>query len=114
MIDELLKLSKIFKQGFTVELKEGKLSQYTNYDKPFIVSYLTIIKITDNSIDYSNLSKIPSNCIIGGWSNEGIYFIEVNKAFSSIYKAEHYAIIHKQKAFYNIRTGKTVKPRYEA
>ena len=113
MIDELLKLSKIFKNGFTVELKEGKLNQYTNYDKPFIVSYKTIIEITDKKINYSNLSKVPDNCIIGGWNDTdtNTYYIEINKVFNSVYKAESYAIEHNQKAFYNIRTGKTIYTR---
>ena len=113
MIDELLKLSKIFKAGFTVEYKNGELNQYTNYDKPFIVSYKTLIEIRLDKIVYDNLQDIKDNCIIGGWfdSNTNTYYIEINKVFKSVYKAEAYAIEHNQKAFYNIRTGKTFDTR---
>jgi len=119
-IEQLIKLSEIFKQGFTVECKNGKLNQYTNYDKPFIVSYKTIIKIKDTP-EFKNTNKviiyketnIPDNCVIGGWfdSDTNTYYIEINKVFSSVYKAESYAIEHNQKAFYNIRTGKTIFTR---
>lgn len=113
MIDELLKLSKIFKAGFTVECSGHELKQYTNYDKPFIVSYKTLIEIRLDKIVYDNLQDIKDNCIIGGWfdSNTNTYYIEINKTFKSVYKAEAYAIEHNQKAFYNIRTGKTIYTR---
>jgi len=45
IIEELIKLSKIFKEGYTVQLEDNKLNQYTNYNKPFIVSYLTVIEV---------------------------------------------------------------------
>lgn len=113
LFEDLIKLSKIFKEGFTVELKNDKLNQYTNYDKPFIVSYKTIIKLKSKSLRYQNFIDLPDNCIIGGWFDKSTdtYFIEINKAFKSVYEAESYAIEHNQKAFYNIRTGKTVYTR---
>jgi len=109
MIDELLKLSKIFKEGFTVELKNGKINQYKSYDKPFIVSYSTLIKVTDKAIEYINL-KIPDNCIIGGWFNSDIntYYIELNMAFDTKEHALTVAEAFNQKAFYNLITGEVI------
>jgi len=109
MIDELLKLSKIFKEGFTVELKEGKINQYKSYDKPFIVSYSTLIKVTDKAIEYISL-KIPDNCIIGGWfdSDTNTYYIELNKTFNHIDLAWYFAKYYNQKAFYNLITGEVI------
>lgn len=109
MINKLIELSKIFKEGFTVELKKGKINQYANYDKPFIVSYKTLIKITDKTINYGSL-EIPNNCIIGGWFDSDIntYYIELNKTFKDKDEALIFAIQHGQKCIYDIRTGKTI------
>ena len=106
-IEELLTLSKIFKQGFTVEYKEGIINQYTNYDKPFIVSYLPLIEIKTNEILYHNIQQISNNCIIGGWhdSDTNTYYIELNIAFSDKMPAYVYAKTLNQKAIYDIRTG---------
>lgn len=114
LIDDLIHLSKIFKDGYTIELKEGKLNQYTNYDKPFIVSYLTIIKITGNNTPtYTHIKLIPNNCIIGGWNNpkENIFYIELNEAFKLLSEAEKFAIKYSQKHIYNIKNGACIKTR---
>ena len=110
MIDKLIELSKIFKSGFTVELKNGKLNQYTNYDKPFIVSYKLIIAVGGCVTTYHK-KKIPKNCIIGGWHDKSIdtYFIELNKAFKNKNEALIFAIKHSQKYIYDIRTGKVIE-----
>lgn len=108
-IEQLIKLSKIFKQGFTVECSGHELKQYTNYKKPYIVSYKTIIEISDTKINYKNMDKLPYDCIIGGWSNGGTYFIEINKAFKGAIEAMKFAWKHKQQAIYDIRTGDVIE-----
>jgi len=106
MIDELLKLSKIFKAGFTIEVIGGEICQYGYYDKPFIVSYKTLIKITDKTIDYISLD-IPDNCIIGGWldTDTNVFYIELNLAFDTEAHALTVAEAFNQKAIYNLKTG---------
>ena len=111
MIDKLIQLSKIFKDGYTVQLKDNRLNQYSNIDKPYIVSYKTIIKITGNNTPtYTNINLIPDNCIIGGWldNDTNIYYIELNKVFKDRDKALIFAIQHNQKAIYNIKTNKII------
>lgn len=109
-IEELIKLSKIFKEGFTVECKNGKLNQYTNYKKPYIVSYKTLIEIRSVITTYNKDLVIPDNCIVGGWYNKDIdtYYIELNKAFDHKDTALIFAIHNNQKAIYDIKTGKTI------
>ena len=110
-IEQLVKLSKIFKEGFTVECEGHKLKQYTNYNKPFIVSYKTIIEITDNGINYKNMDNLPTNCIIGGWLDidTNTYYIEINEAFETQTEALMFAKAYNQKAIYDIRTGKVTE-----
>ena len=105
IIDELIKLSKIFKEGYTVQLEDNKLNQYTNYNKPFIVSYLTVIEIRQDKIVYSNVQHIPTKCIIGGWMDNNIFYIELNQAFKDKNEALIFAIQNGQKAIYDIRIG---------
>ena len=106
IIEELIHLSKIFKDGYTVQLKDNKLNQYTNYNKPFIVSYLTLIEVHGEKIVYSNVQHIPDKCIIGGWMDDNsIFYIELNKAFKNKEYALKIAKKYSQKAIYDIRTG---------
>ena len=111
-IEQLINLSKIFKQGFTVELKNGDLSQYSNYIKRYIVSYKTIVLHDSNvgTLTILPLQGIPDKCIIGGWLDfSGVYHIELNKAFYKLRTAIKYAKNNKQQAIYNIRTGNILK-----
>ena len=110
-IEQLVKLSKIFKEGFTVECEGHKLKQYTDYNKPFIVSYKTIIEITDNGINYKNMDNLPTNCIIGGWLdiNTNTYYIEINEVFKTQTEALVFAKAYNQKAIYDIRTGEIIE-----
>ena len=105
LIEELIHLSKIFKEGYTVQLEDNKLNQYTNYNKPFIVSYLTVIEIRQDKIVYSNVQHIPTKCIIGGWANNNIFYVKLNKAFKDKNEALIFAIQNGQKAIYDIRMG---------
>ena len=105
IIEELIKLSKIFKDGYTVQLEDNKLNQYTNYNKPFIVSYLTVIEVHGEKIVYKHIQNIPNKCIIGGWADNNIFYVELNKAFKDKNDALIFAIQNGQKAIYDIRTG---------
>lgn len=112
LIDQLIQLSKIFKQGYTIELKNGNLNQYTNYIKRYIVSYKTIILNDSNvgTLTILPLKGIPDKCIIGGWLDfSGVYHIELNKAFFKLRTAIKYAKNNKQKAIYNIITGNILR-----
>jgi len=104
LIEELIHLSKIFKEGYTVQLEDNKLNQYTNYNKPFIVSYLTVIEVHGEKIVYKHIQNIPNKCIIGGWADNNIFYVELNKAFKDKNDALIFAIQNGQKAIYDIRT----------
>ena len=110
LIDDLIHLSKIFKDGYTVELKNNKLNQYSNTNKPFIVSYLTVIEIKNNKILYVNVPYIPITCIIGGWfsSKENTFYIELNEAFKTKKEALIFAKKYSQKAIYNLNTMEAI------
>lgn len=108
--DKLIQLSKIFKEGFTIELKESyKINQYSNMNNRYIVSYLTIIEIKDNKPIFKNIQHIPSNCIIGGWADNYSYLIELNKAFKSKKLALKFAKSWNQKYIYDLLTHKCIK-----
>jgi hypothetical protein len=113
MIDKLLQLAKIFKTGFTVELIGGEICQYGHYDKPYIVSYLTLIEIRPDKVIYNNIQHIPTNCIIGGWLdvNTDTYYIELNNAFKDKATAMVFAQSMNQGFIYNSRNGKQVRVR---
>lgn len=80
----LIQLSKLFKHGFTVEIRENKeLYQYHNRTtsskrgKPFIIIYNYG---TSNDVKFIN-GKLPRRCIIGGKLNKvkNRYVIEIIK-----------------------------------
>lgn len=110
-IDKLMELSKIFKQGFTVEIKNGDINQYTNYKKPYIINCLTIATIINNKPIYKGIKQLTNNCIIGGWydSDTNIYYIEINKSYKHKNTALYYAKLYNQKAIYNIKTGDVIE-----
>ena len=114
IIEELIQLSKIFKDGYTVQLKDNKLSQYTNYNKPFIVSYLTVIEVKQDKIVYSNVQHIPSKCIIGGWYNgeNNTYYIELSKAYSVWNYAIKQAKLNKQTHIFDIKRNEAIRAEY--
>jgi len=106
MIDELIKLSKIFKEGFTVKIKNGNMSQYNNIDKPYVLSFRTVAEIHENGIIFNNVN-IPDKCIIGGWrdSDTNTYYIELNRTYKNKAYALKIARKSKQKMIYNSNTG---------
>lgn len=110
----LIDLSNIFKQGFTVTYDKGFLNQYANTNKPFIVSYKSLITLNKDISRYDIIryaSDIPDKCLIGGWhdNRSNIYYIELNKAFKSLTTALKFAYKHKQEYVYNLSTRSLIK-----
>ena len=114
LFEDLIKLSKIFKKGFTVELKNNELNQYTNYKKPYIVSYKTIITVKNNKLKYQNFMNIPDKCIIGGWYNNenNTYYIELNKAYSVWNYAIKQAKLNNQTHIFDIKRNEAIRAEY--
>lgn len=116
ILEDLINLSNIFKEGFTVTLNKGEFNQYSNTNKPYIVSYKTLITI-DRSTEYPFKIKYHKinglkleKCIIGAWLNleNGVYYIELNRTFKDKNKALLFAIKHKQLAIYDINNQKVI------
>jgi len=110
-IDNLIKLSKIFKDGFTIARRNGDIEQ-VNINTGYVVSYKTIITINlNNNTTKLHDCKIPLNTTIGGWLNkdENIYYIELN----TIYQHKNNALIaakaYKQKAIYDLNKQEVIK-----
>ena len=109
-INKLIQLSKIFKDGFTIAMNDGKIEQI-NISSGYVVSYKTIIAINlNNNSTKLHDCKIPLNTIIGGWldKDENIYYIELNTIFRNKDIALICAIRYNQKCIYDISTGKTI------
>ena len=109
IVHKLIQLSKIFKEGFTIELKNNQINQYSNIEKPYIVSYLTVIEIKNDKPLFKNIQHIPNNCIIGGWRDSYSYLIELNKTFKSKKEALKFAKKWKQRYIYNLKTQKCIE-----
>lgn len=109
-IDKLIQLSKIFKAGYTVEIKNGEIQQYNDVHKPYIVSYTTIVEIHENINKFKTTDINTAYCLIGGWFNKdtNIYHIEFNMAFHNKRLALIFARQQKQKAIYNLVTQETI------
>lgn len=110
MIDKLIQLSDIFKEGFTVEINDNRINQYSNTDKPYILSYQTLIEIRLNSSTIFHKVKLPNKCIIGGWldNDTSTYYIELNKTYKNKSYALRMAKKYNQKAIYNSNTGEVI------
>jgi len=107
MINKLIQLSKIFKEGFTVEVNNDTITQYNNTSKPYVVSYKTLIVINIGHHKNFYSVEIPNKCIIGGWmdTDTNTYYIELNKVYKSRSYALKIAKKYNQKAVYNSSTG---------
>jgi len=111
-IDKLIQLSKIFKEGFTVEINKGVISQYNDIYKPYIVSCHTILEIHNNSKTFKQTTLYNiNNCIIGGWLDvdTNTYYIELNKVYANKYYALKIAKKFKQKAIYDSNKQEVIK-----
>jgi len=110
-VDKLIQLSKIFKKGYTIALRNNKIEQI-NVTKGYIISYRTVVTINFNNNTSSLYKcKIPSNTIIGGWFNKSInmYYIEL----ATIYKYKNVALKnakkHKQEYIYDLNKQVLIK-----
>ena len=111
-IDKLIQLSEIFKQSFTVEVKNGDISQYTNISKPYIVSYHTILEIHNNNKTFKQTVLYDvNNYIVGGWLDKetNTFYIELNKAFHNKRLALIFGKQHKQKHIYDLNKQEIIK-----
>ena len=106
---KLIDLTKILNTGYTVRVKGDRIEQYSNTDKPFIISYKTLIQIQKDNIIYKN-GILPKTAIIGYWSDsDGIGYIELNKTFKERDDALKFAVRHKQQYIYDLRQEKAIK-----
>ena len=106
MIEQLIKLSKIFKEGFTVEFKNNNICQYNDVNKPYVLSYKILAIIKDTITTFKDAS-IPKKCIIRGWNDTdtNTYYIELNKTYKNKAYALKMAKKYKQKAIYDSNIG---------
>jgi len=110
IIKDLIALSKLFPNGFTVIKKDSILNQYSNTNKPYIVSCKTIIKIKPLCMSVLH-TKIPKQCIIGGWYNRDdcTYYIELNRAYKYKKQAIKTAKRYNQLYIYSLNKMGCVK-----
>ena len=108
---DLIALSKLFKEGFTIEVKDGQLRQFCGKDRPFIVGHKPLITINSDKSTKYHTDKVPENGIIGGWLNGKtlVYLITSNLAFRTKRHALQIAKTLKQKYIYNIILGECIK-----
>lgn len=76
-ISDLMRLAKLFKHGFAIEVKDGEI----HHNARLYFCYpdaIPVITITDGKPTYHN-GKIPDNCIINGYpvSKKNEYHIEL-------------------------------------
>lgn len=104
-IKKLINLTEIFEKGYTVEYSNGKLKQYHDPKRPYVVSYLPLVKITKESIIV--FSKVPTKRnVIGYWKDsKGVGWIKVNETFKTKKWALKFAKYHGQECIYNLNTG---------
>jgi len=109
--ENLIALSRLFPEGFTVAIRDGKLSQFSDKNRPFIVSHKPLVTINpDKTIKYHN-GKIPENGVVGGWLDKEThtYHIELNQIFSSLQLAQRFAKENHQKYIYDNIKGECIK-----
>lgn len=112
LTDSLLQLTKIFPKGFTVIYQEGVLQPYNNIKYNYIVSYKTLIKISEQAMTiFQDLYPvIKEGSIIGYWEdNHRVGWLELNKAFKSKRQAVIFGKKNKQEFIYNFKTGGCIK-----
>lgn len=110
IIDNLIQLSKIFKEGFTIAINNGKIEQ-AHINTGYVVSYKTIITINlNNGNTKLHDCKIPLNTIIGGWldKDDNIYYMGLNTIFRDKDKALICAIKYNQKTIYDLANQKVI------
>ena len=107
----LLTLSEIFKEGYTIQINNDNIKQYSDINKSYIVSYRTLITIRNDKPIFSKHCTIPKHCIIGYWFNKqtNMGYIELNKAFKHMHQGLMFAYQHKQEYIYSLNNQKHIR-----
>lgn len=109
LFNTLYKLADIFKDGYTITIKNGKIRQYMNFKRPYIVSYRTLAILGPNTTKIECVA-VPNECIVGYWVDPaGVGWIELNKSFSSLTVASNFALYHNQECIFDYLTGRCIK-----
>jgi len=111
IIDKLIQLSKIFKEGYTIAVDKGNIKQL-NISRGYVVSYKTIIAINMNTKLISlQKCEIPLNTIIGGWFDKenNKYLIELNTIYKYKTAAIKSAKRYKQEYIFNLSNEELIK-----
>jgi len=109
IINDLITLSKIFKEGFTVYIDNKNIKQ-SNLKEGFIISIQTLIEIKNNSHEVFKNYKELFEGLIGGWYDKEnkTYYIEKNIHVEKYSDALRLAIKYKQKAIWDINKGECI------
>ena len=107
----LLTLSEIFKEGYTIQVNNNNIKQYSDINKSYIVSYKTLITIHNDRPTFNKRCVIPKRCIIGYWFNKhnNTGYIELNKAFEYMHQGLMFAYKHKQDYIYSMNIQKHIR-----
>lgn len=113
LLNDLVKLSEIFKIGFTVVWDGSKLNQYMYNTSSYIVAYDTVVTIHTGHFKKYHNNNIPlsNKYIFGGWYDidDDIYHIEICKSFSSLNRALEFARNKNQKYVFDMKTNENIK-----
>jgi hypothetical protein len=96
----LIKIYRKNQDGFTVVLKNNRITQYDpNKHGRYVVSYKTMIEIDEFMGLINYRSNDFEDGIYGGWYNkeDGVFYIERNKSFESVIDAMTFAHLYNQK-----------------
>lgn len=112
IVNKLIKLSEIFKDGFTVDIKpDGSINQIS-HNTGYVISLKTIITIDTNNgnVKMSNMDNDITG-IIGGWldTDTGIYYIEKNTIKKNKAIAIRTGIEYNQKAIFDIKNNTVIE-----
>lgn len=111
--NDLIELSKLFKRGFTFNIRNNELIQAPFIHGSYIVALKTILTIDKNKSDNNIIinGKIPVSGLIGGWLDKTTnkYYIEVCDAHFILSDAMHQAKIWNQKYIYDFYKEELIK-----
>lgn len=116
LLKNLVTLSDIFKDGFTVKVHDNKIMQLFQ-THGYIISYKTLITISRNKTEVKQLTYNIKNesdlngYVIGGWfdKDNNTYYIEKNIITYSKDLAIKYAKRFNQKEIFDIANGECIK-----
>lgn len=107
-IEKIFELSKVKKDGFTVDLEGNEI----NRKKGYVIA----LNETQNSFGYAGLVKAynvakSKGIYVGGWfeEEEGLYYFDASVIVETEKEARRLARKEKQKAYFNLENGKSIK-----